>query len=139
MSIIPMNQPVFENTMPIQTTPGLMRPWPFLVHRDLPVTGKGFRFINAKMAPAIYWSLISRPMPSVFFSREGSPEDPHNHLFLRSVTVSAMESDGSEITPRALGPKFPNGLFVAMSEGRVFHYYRVEDILGELLTKPNHP
>lgn len=64
------------------------------------------------------------------YSREGQPGKPHEHTLLRTVRVATIESDGSEVTSRALGPRFPHGLFVAMSEGRVFHYYAWEDIAG---------
>jgi len=62
------------------------------------------------------------------FPREGAPGHPHEHPLLGLADVSAIESDGSEVTSAALGPKFPHGLFVAMSNGRVFHYYGWEDI-----------
>lgn len=39
------------------------------------------------------------------------------------IPVSTSESDGSEVTAVNLGPKFPKGVFVAMSNGRVFHLY----------------
>lgn len=64
------------------------------------------------------------------YRREGEPGNPHEHTLLKTVPVAADESDGSEVTSRALGPRFPHGLFVAMSNGRVFHYYAWEDIAG---------
>lgn len=67
------------------------------------------------------------------YRREGEPGRPHEHMLVRTPPVSAIESDGSEVTSVALGPKFPHGLFVAMSNGRVFHYYAWEDIAGEEL------
>ncbi|QRA44603.1 phytase [Chryseobacterium cucumeris] len=42
---------------------------------------------------------------------------------IAEIPVSTLESDGSEVTHINLGPKFPKGVFVAMSNGRVFHYY----------------
>lgn len=62
------------------------------------------------------------------FPREGAPGKPHQHDMIKIVDVSAIESDGSEVTSTPLGPKFPHGLFVAMSNGRVFHYYAWEEI-----------
>jgi 3-phytase len=41
--------------------------------------------------------------------------------------VAAIESDGSEVTSVPLGGRFPHGLFVAMSNGRIFHYYSWDD------------
>lgn len=64
------------------------------------------------------------------YKREGEPGRPHEHNVIKTVPVSAIESDGSELTSLSLGPKFPNGLFVAMSNGRVFHYYSWDQIAG---------
>jgi 3-phytase len=56
---------------------------------------------------------------------------------LHTIDVSTIESDGSEVTPAAL-PGFPGGLFVAMSNGKVFHYYSWDDLAGGDLRKaPN--
>lgn len=65
------------------------------------------------------------------FRREGEPGHPNNHLLLKVVKVAAQVSDGSDVTNVPLGPQFPHGLFVAMSEGKTFHYYRWEDIMGK--------
>lgn len=71
------------------------------------------------------------------FPREGMAGKPHDHPFVKSVNISAIESDGNEVTNVAL-PGFPNGLFVAMSNGRVFHYYGWEEIAGsDLKLAPN--
>jgi 3-phytase len=48
---------------------------------------------------------------------------------LDTIPVAAIESDGNEVTDRALGERFPHGLLVAMSNGRVFHYYAWEDVV----------
>lgn len=61
------------------------------------------------------------------FPREGTPGRPHDHQALKTFDVAAIESDGSEVTSTAL-PGFPNGLLVAMSNGKVFHYYSWDDI-----------
>lgn len=63
-----------------------------------------------------------------FFPREGSGGDPHAHPHLKTVEVAAVESDGSEVTSARLGSRFPDGLFVAMSQGGVFHYYAWPDL-----------
>lgn len=39
------------------------------------------------------------------------------------IPVSTRESDGSEVTNVNLGPQYPKGVFAAMSNGRVFHFY----------------
>jgi len=72
------------------------------------------------------------------YTREGEADDPHNHQFVKSVTVSTNESDGSEITSVVVNDIFPNGLFVAMSDNQTFHYYSWDDIAGDDLVKaPN--
>ena len=70
-----------------------------------------------------------------FFPREGAPGQPHRHEVIKKIDVSAIESDGSEVTSTGLGAKFPHGLFVAMSNGRVFHYYAWEDLAGSELRR----
>jgi myo-inositol-hexaphosphate 3-phosphohydrolase len=72
------------------------------------------------------------------YKREGEVDDPHNHLFVKSVPVRTNESDGSEITSAVLDPRFPSGLFVAMSDNQTFHYYSWDDIAGDdLVRAPN--
>lgn len=61
------------------------------------------------------------------FPREGTPGNPHDHPRLKTVDVAAIESDGSDVTATAL-PGFPGGLFVAMTEGRTFHFYAWDDL-----------
>ncbi len=84
--------------------------------------------------------LVSDQQANAFriFRREGEPGAPHDHRLLKVVRVSTNESDGSEVSSAALGPRFPAGLFVAMSDNRTFHYYSWEDIAGEdLVRAPN--
>lgn len=57
------------------------------------------------------------------YSRRGTAGDPHKHSLITSIPVSTIESDGSEVCAVAFGDRFPKGLFVAMSNGRVFHFY----------------
>jgi 3-phytase len=62
------------------------------------------------------------------FPREGTAKGPHDHPEILSIPVSTIESDGSETTSRSLGPAFPKGAFIAMSEDRTFQIYRWEDL-----------
>jgi len=62
-----------------------------------------------------------------FFPREGATGRPHEHARLASVSVAAIDSDGSDFTNASL-PGFPGGLFVAMSTDRTFHFYAWDDI-----------
>lgn len=83
--------------------------------------------------------LVSDQQNNAFriFPREGTPGKPHNHPLLKTVDVSAIESDGSDVTSTAL-PGFPDGLFVVMSNGKVFHYYSWDDVAGtDLKRAPN--
>ena len=84
--------------------------------------------------------LVSDQQANAFriFKREGEPGDPHNHQLVKVVQVSTNESDGSDVTSTVLDPRFPSGLFVAMSDNRTFHYYSWDDIAGDDLVKaPN--
>jgi len=72
------------------------------------------------------------------YPREGATNDPNNHTRIKSVELMTKESDGSDVTSIALGDKFPNGLFVAMSTDKTFHFYDWADIAGkELQIKSN--
>jgi 3-phytase len=64
------------------------------------------------------------------YRREGAPGRPHDHSELLKVFYGgADETDGIEITSTRLGPRFPNGLMVAMNSGpKNFLIYRWEDI-----------
>jgi myo-inositol-hexaphosphate 3-phosphohydrolase len=84
--------------------------------------------------------LVSDQQGNAFriFTREGAPDDPHNHQLVKVVHVSTNESDGSDVTSMVLDPRFPSGLFVAMSDNRTFQYYSWDDIAGDDLVKaPN--
>lgn len=79
--------------------------------------------------------LVSDQQAALFhvFPREGSEGDPHKHPVLTKIPVSTHESDGSEVSSLALGPDFPKGLFVAMSDDKTFQIYRWEDLAGAIL------
>jgi len=64
------------------------------------------------------------------FSREGQPGKPYEHRWIKTVRVSAHQSDGSETVSIPLNSTFRHGLFIAMSDNRTFHLYRLEDIIG---------
>lgn len=78
------------------------------------------------------------------YPREGTPADididdpedsiparPHLHRLIKMVDVSTVRSDGSDVTSAPLGDKFPNGLFVAMSDDKTFQFYDWADIAGK--------
>lgn len=74
--------------------------------------------------------LVSNQQKNSFmvYPREGTSSDPNQHMLIAEVPVSTIESDGSEVTNCNLGSRFPKGLFVAMSNGKVFHYYDWREI-----------
>ena len=69
--------------------------------------------------------LISNQQADTFnvYRREGDSGNANQHSRIAEIPVSTKESDGSEVVNVNLGPKFPNGVFVAMTNGKVFHYY----------------
>ncbi|HVW58872.1 MAG TPA: phytase [Puia sp.] len=69
--------------------------------------------------------LVSNQQANTFmvYPREGVQGNPHQHALIAEIPFSTIESDGSEVTNVNLGEKFPKGLFVAMSNGKVFQYY----------------
>lgn len=69
------------------------------------------------------------------FSREGEGANPHQHSLVKIVKVKAVQSDGSEMVSVPLNGTFKQGLFIAMSDDKTFHFYRWEDIAGAQLKK----
>jgi 3-phytase len=69
--------------------------------------------------------LISNQQKNTFmvYAREGMSSDANNHTLLAEIPVSTIECDGADATNVNLGPQFPNGMFVAMSNGMTFHMY----------------
>ncbi|CAM2868377.1 3-phytase [Chryseobacterium flavum] len=60
---------------------------------------------------------------------------------IAEIPVSTNESDGSEVTNVNLGPQFPKGVFVAMSNGKVFHLYDwrlIEERIEKALMASEH-
>lgn len=74
--------------------------------------------------------LISNQQKNTFniYKREGEAIDSHKHVKIAEIPVSTIFSDGSEVSNVNFGEKFPKGLFVAMSEGKVFHIYDWREI-----------
>ena len=71
-------------------------------------------------APGKGYILISNQQANTFnvYLRENPSKGK-----IAEIPFSTIESDGSEVTAVALGERFPKGVFVAMSNGKVFHYY----------------
>jgi len=66
------------------------------------------------------------------FPREGVAGAPHTHPVLTTIPVAAQETDGLEVTARALSPAFPEGLLVMMSTDRTFHLYDWREVRKRL-------
>ena len=68
------------------------------------------------------------------YSREGTPENPHDHS--REIAVirgGADSTDGLDISARALGPSLPNGIMVAMNSApKNFLVFRWQDVAAAL-------
>jgi len=111
-------------------------------NRELALFG-GDGFTEDREGVSIYaiddgtgYILVSDQQANKFhvFPREGTKGNPHDHPRLKVVSVAANHSDGSDVTSAALGRSFPDGLFVAMSDDGVFHYYSWPQIAGSDLT-----
>jgi 3-phytase len=91
-----------------------------------------------KTGPRTGYILVSDQQANIFrvYPREGTATGPHDQPEIAVIPVSTLESDGSEVTSTPLGPSFPRGLFVAMSEGKVFQLYRWEDLASRLNVAP---
>jgi len=68
-----------------------------------------------------------------FYKREGEPDNPHHHELITVLKLATRGCDGIEITNVVLGEEFPRGLFVAMSEKGLFHYYAWPEVAGDTL------
>ena len=69
--------------------------------------------------------IISNQQANTFmiYPREGSKGNPNQHDLIAEVPLSSIECDGADATSVSLGGKFPKGLLVVMSNGKVFQYY----------------
>ncbi|HRE78440.1 MAG TPA: phytase [Flavobacterium sp.] len=74
--------------------------------------------------------LVSNQQANTFivYAREGTNGNPNDHKMLAEIPTSTIECDGADATNINLGNKFPNGLFVAMSNGMTFHLYDWNEI-----------
>lgn len=69
--------------------------------------------------------LVSNQQANTFniYPREGGMANAQQHERIVEVSVSTTESDGSDVTSLAVNAHFPQGFFVAMSNGKTFHFY----------------
>lgn len=66
------------------------------------------------------------------FAREGQPGAPHAQPVLAVIPVMARQTDGLDVTARAMGPDFPGGMLAMMSERGAFHFYRWHDVQARI-------
>lgn len=61
------------------------------------------------------------------------PRDPENHAhqLLTNWKLSTVETNGCELLAKPMGPDFPKGVFIAMSEDTTFHYYDLRKLVVE--------
>ncbi len=57
------------------------------------------------------------------YPREGGKGNAHQYDLIAEIPVSAMETDGADVVSVNLSPQYPEGIFVAMSTDRTFHFY----------------
>lgn len=57
------------------------------------------------------------------YPREGNDGNPHQHSLIAEIPVKATESDGSDVSSLNFGEPFAEGIFVAMSDDKTFHFY----------------
>ncbi|RZK80236.1 MAG: phytase [Pedobacter sp.] len=66
------------------------------------------------------------------YPREGSAGNANDYPLLAEFPVSAMETDGADATSVNLGQKFPEGMFVAMSTDKTFHFYDWRNVITRI-------
>lgn len=57
------------------------------------------------------------------YPREGSKGNANQYDLIAEIPVSAMETDGADAVSVNLGAQYPEGIFVAMSTDKTFHFY----------------
>ena len=82
------------------------------------IHGSGFAGLCSLLAHAVHKGWLHFGC-----MEEGDAGNPHLHTKIAEIPVSTKFSDGSEVTEKNMGIRFPKGVFVAMSEGKTFHYY----------------
>lgn len=81
--------------------------------------------------PAIWINKDDVSESLIILTDKGEDEDdPNKYSLLKILNTSTIESDGNDVMSVSLSG-FPEGMFVAMSNPKVFHFYSWEDITGE--------
>jgi len=66
------------------------------------------------------------------YPREGASGDKHQHELLATVLVSTVLTHGADATNVNLGSQFPEGMLVAMTDSKEFHYYDWRNVQLEI-------
>lgn len=95
----------------------------FFGQKDFKADNEGIA-IYKKTATTGY-ILVSDQQKNTFnvYPREGANGNPNEYPLLAVIPTSTVECDGADVTSINLGTKYPNGMFVAMSNGMTFHFY----------------
>ena len=114
---------------------------------ELALFGSGDLFTEDNEGISIYknndgtgYIIVSDQQANIFhfFTREGSGDNPHDHVLMKSIHASTLESDGNDVTSFAIGSRFPKGFFVAMSDDKTFQLYDWRNIEPEKNKTPIH-
>lgn len=60
--------------------------------------------------------------------------DRKTNEYLKKINLGTIETDGCDVTVESLGPRFPNGLFVSMTDSREFYFHDLRDIIMAIET-----
>lgn len=67
------------------------------------------------------------------YPREGAAGKPHEHAVMATIATPADETDGLDVTNRALPPRFGRGLLVMMnSKGKNFLFFTWDMVLAQI-------
>ena len=58
--------------------------------------------------------------------------DRRTNGFIKQINLGTIETDGCDVTTENLGPMFPNGLFVSMTDSREFYFHDLKQILDQI-------
>lgn len=80
--------------------------------------------------------LVSNQSKNSFmvYPREGTDGNQHQHPLIAEIPVKATQSDGSDVSNLNFGEPFIEGIFVAMSDDKTFHFYdwrKFQEIIDE--------
>jgi 3-phytase len=54
--------------------------------------------------------------------------DRKSNAYVKTINLGTVETDGCAVTTEALGSKFPNGLFVSMTDSKEFYFHHLDSL-----------